>query len=541
MTPEEIDDLVDGLTWPGEFEILLHSGPADEDALRDLGGPGSGNFGHAGRPGQVGGSAKRGRGGRLKITEGDEASFEIQASIAAKRTEPIANPVHVLGFEVNKPRDFRLERPAQNYVKAYGQEFTSQKRPKGVEQGMPNECYKNASLLVLEREDLTYAEGFAMKEPGGLAIWHAWAVDANDKVVDPTLEDSESWHYFGVKYDRERYLDHLYKAKFYGVIGSTDKEAWKAIKTSGRDLRADDNLTTLGGPGSGNFGHAGRPGQVGGSAPAETRSHALIAENRSRVDEYLGRTHERFATTPEERERLTATLKAAMSGPHVRVAVRMPHEVVDDVLRDGRVKNQFETGQSQGFIDPDALNNEGYVRRQIEKIVSSVDPSLPAADRPIYGAVQGVLASDQLSSYGDVDLEVDPNVHARTTFTFGDSFAFSDERHPTGLAEPLNQPTWRAMTPATRRYLLDDTLLRELKEITPATARGVLRYPRVSYIEAQIHGGLKLSDVKRIVALSGNAQLALTKTLTQAGWRLTNPSSERYPPHNYKFVWERQS
>jgi hypothetical protein len=43
---------------------------------------------------------------------------------------------------------------------------------------------------------------------------------------------------------------------------------WRALPELGEESDEDDEVVVLGGPGSGNFGHAGRPGQIGGSASA---------------------------------------------------------------------------------------------------------------------------------------------------------------------------------------------------------------------------------------------------------------------------------
>jgi hypothetical protein len=49
-----------------------------------------------------------------------------------------------------------------------------------------NYCFANAGRIVLDRSDLSYAEGFAWKP--GLPAWihHAWAVARGSGAVDPT-------------------------------------------------------------------------------------------------------------------------------------------------------------------------------------------------------------------------------------------------------------------------------------------------------------------------------------------------------------------
>jgi hypothetical protein len=222
---------------------------------RDLGGPGSGNFGHAGRPGEQGGSAPADGGGGGGGSPKEDSQEELrrrfedpnrrrwpepktdeereQDRLATAQSNPLAKPDFVLGM------DNDINGETTRYVAAYGQEFKAAPLPEGVEPGTKQECYKNASLLVMSRPDLTYVEGFAKNGEVGdhFSFMHAWAVDKDNNVIDPTWDNPEKNQYFGVKYDREKYLKYLYKAEIYGVLGSTFDNARNAIKTGGKKLR----------------------------------------------------------------------------------------------------------------------------------------------------------------------------------------------------------------------------------------------------------------------------------------------------------------
>jgi len=159
---------------------------------------------------------------------GVAAEAAHQEALAAAQTNLLAHPDFVLGVDNNTRGD-------KNYIAAYGEEFKAQQLPADVEKGKPKECYKNASLLVMQRSDLTYAEGYATSH--GLTFMHAWAVDKAGNVVDPTWEHPEKSQYFGVRYERGAYLKYLYTAKIYGVLGSTPKNAQRAVDTGGKALR----------------------------------------------------------------------------------------------------------------------------------------------------------------------------------------------------------------------------------------------------------------------------------------------------------------
>ena len=100
------------------------------------------------------------------------------------------------------------------------------KGPRGEVHG----CYKNATHLALANESLTYVEGTVYCY--GVGIDHAWCVDWDGVVIDPTLEADKDGKldritaYFGVPFRK----DYLRKAslwnKVYGLL-----DYWSARET----------------------------------------------------------------------------------------------------------------------------------------------------------------------------------------------------------------------------------------------------------------------------------------------------------------------
>jgi hypothetical protein len=85
------------------------------------------------------------------------------------------------------------------------------------------QCFKNATQLVLDRDELTYAEGFAisgdMLRIGMLfPVHHAWAVDAEGIVHDPTFKDAQHGVYLGVPVDKEVLVTTMLRTRVYGVF-----------------------------------------------------------------------------------------------------------------------------------------------------------------------------------------------------------------------------------------------------------------------------------------------------------------------------------
>jgi thioredoxin reductase/pterin-4a-carbinolamine dehydratase/2'-5' RNA ligase len=201
--------------------------------MKAAGGPGSGNFGHIGRPGQIGGSASapfsdagggggasdervehQKRGGRIEHDPEDFSKIRLlpapQASSSLKRSidtalEPGSYTESLKKFPEG---DSRLAEEHYDAMRGYLSEkgFTPTETKKGS--GWHSTEFTNPSGMVVRVE-----KAYAGPVPG----------------------------------DRAK-----------GYRGHT------AVR-----LRVIRNAPkTLGGPGSGNFGHSGRPGQIGGSASA---------------------------------------------------------------------------------------------------------------------------------------------------------------------------------------------------------------------------------------------------------------------------------
>jgi hypothetical protein len=125
------------------------------------------------------------------------------------------------------------EREVKEYLKKNNaREWKAAPLRKGVQKGPYRQCYENATQVVLSDKELDFVEGYGYtpKTPKGMVFLHAWAVDKDGNVVDPTWDNPEKCTYFGVKYDRAKYLKHIYKTKYYGVLGGTDKSARKVIE-----------------------------------------------------------------------------------------------------------------------------------------------------------------------------------------------------------------------------------------------------------------------------------------------------------------------
>ena len=137
-----------------------------------------------------------------------------------------------------------------------------------------------------------------------------------------------------------------------------------------KDVVWHGELATLGGPGSGNFGHAGRPGEVGGSAPGDGASAAdnkIISRPASHYTPSFaeGRdTKERFSDgkgnyTPERAELHQAIINKYMRGT---TSVEHPKAIVlggaPGVGKSTAVKAEKIGGENTVHINPDDIRND---------------------------------------------------------------------------------------------------------------------------------------------------------------------------------------
>lgn len=79
----------------------------------------------------------------------------------------------------------------EKFILEFGTEYPNRiDLPPGVEYGRAKECFTNAFNLAVHDESsrFTYVEGYAYT-PGVMACTHAWVIDADGNVIDPTWRD----------------------------------------------------------------------------------------------------------------------------------------------------------------------------------------------------------------------------------------------------------------------------------------------------------------------------------------------------------------
>lgn len=96
----------------------------------------------------------------------------------------------------------------------YGRRFTViAAKPSWLRMGEKRNCFNTATAYAVTRNDIFYVEGYALEPELPFPVQHAWLVDANGQVIDPTYEDTTDHVYFGIPFKRDFVFDILAKNK----------------------------------------------------------------------------------------------------------------------------------------------------------------------------------------------------------------------------------------------------------------------------------------------------------------------------------------
>jgi hypothetical protein len=261
------------------------------------------------------------------------------------------------------------------------------------------------------------------------------------------------------------------------------------------------------------------------NAEEKTQYEEIIQKNRASAAAKISEHAEDDGQTADAMERGLAyaeerVLSAMKNGT---VTIASSEEVLSAVLEDGRYKNQFETRTSGGKLDVG-------VRKVGEGLATGTPAGTKLAERPIYGfltdnetvhtydskratqiATEGTwldkhevsrnldwetttsINSYKVDQYGEVRFTLKPEVRGRTTLTIGDSLR-------TGvMADAISNPK-------------PDLVNMGLYKTGAVHHMG--GNPTADYLETQIHGGVKVSDIAHIYVPAG--RVTAVKAMVEA-------------------------
>ena len=372
---------------------------------RQDGGPGSGNFGHKGVKGQIGGSAP---------TE--------------KRPPNAAEKRSLIRFTGNNATI--SEQDAENIENAI-------EASKGLDPDL--EYSRGISITKSELDDLLQK---GIYKPDRLTSW-----SADESVADWFAREGNAWdedkYPVVLKYRGTKNLDKGMEISAFSQVPDEDEFVFsKSIRmkiakdeVSGYDPNDDSPTGTVyinlydddradGGPGSGNFGHEGRPGEVGGSGPAEYAG--LSEEGRDIIKEHI-RNPYHFGSSDEQKSANRQKLIRALSD----IGVKVDYDKEEDTYSMISTNMSYEENRAIG-----AALNQGRFYRTVDReeycrkckedgkvprlhetpdtfpdgwLISKSGKTMTDGT-PVYKALskEGVLSDKELVDFSGLDREVSP-------------------------------------------------------------------------------------------------------------------------------------
>jgi len=268
------------------------------------GGPGSGHFGHEGRPGEVGGSQP----GDFHSARPDSRRFQrgsgvYPCKICGKMTRATGQSEEGVELCAYCFEEAGLENSlADGYIteEQYNAQLAQlRKRYDRDEQGKPIDKppvekkprKPKPKLPPLENiEHGGYFFGHAADGKGGISATEHGDITEGSRRIGYMAGWPKTYYTLArirpsAKGGFNLTLEYGYDKWSGGYYDTLPQAAeaganWLAATRNGKSPKeAVDDLVTRGGPGSGHFGHAGRPGEVGGSLPDGVRIEKLGGED----------------------------------------------------------------------------------------------------------------------------------------------------------------------------------------------------------------------------------------------------------------------
>ncbi|HVJ72043.1 MAG TPA: ADP-ribosyltransferase [Sphingomicrobium sp.] len=365
--------------------------------LKALGGPGSGHHGHAGRPGEVGGSAS------------GETFHGTRLDVAKKIKKEGLRPGHGGRVYVAHELDLALNYASQSTGK------------------------DDVAVVVLSKEAAKFFNVTGQQHHPGTYHYSQGSKTVPSKFIKE------------VRIYSAREIDKLREGQFPYQTGG-EKLKYKVLE--GLDegdlivvIILDGSLKTLGGPGSGHFGHEGRPGEVGGSAPSDLGETDLprFDEDDPDTPEWKAiLAHDAFldklddgASMDDDLEKMRQALDDYVHAPdRLNNALRENPDLLD-------LADHSENDDNDDEDDDDDRPRGGHRLLDLAKTGAEVENAMadaPKIKQPVtvYRGLRGVkvedfVKGDQVTLNGFQSTSFDPKVAAAFMGSKTGGFARGDD------------------------------------------------------------------------------------------------------------------
>jgi hypothetical protein len=175
--------------------------------------------------------------------------------------------------------------------------------------------------------------------------------------------------------------------------------------------------------------------------------------------------------------------------------------VAESLLRQGRYRNQFETGVTSGSRTAFAGGNrDGWEQELFGGAYH--EPGVTLEERPKYGALNLMQHLDGGSPrFGSCFLVLRPHVLGRCTLTWGDSHEGPEHVGTLDVLEPLLAPLLERVETKGEALGVSGMDVRSLLHfLSSSERRGIVARALDTYIEVQVHADVDLAgDVEALV------------------------------------------
>lgn len=199
----------------------------------------------------------------------------------------------------------------------------------------------------------------------------------------------------------------------------------------------------------------------------------------------------RDAIDAEIPEAWAESVRNQINGTHDKaIALRIDDEgSLASVIRDGRIKSQFETGTSNGYMGFEA-------RADAEFGLFDYPRAMRFDWRPVYGYLDDEMSDIASSQYGRVRLQLKDGVKARATIAGEDTL--NSGYYPVTF-DDMSIAGWIPRRGYGERHLQDQVM----NFITERESLDFLAPAGSGYNEVQVHGGLPVTDIESITFEGG--------------------------------------
>jgi hypothetical protein len=223
------------------------------------------------------------------------------------------------------------------------------------------------------------------------------------------------------------------------------------------------------------------------------KAFAAEAERPDRLEDRLTQLKDHGYNSLDEYQKASAqAIKDYVAKGDIVVSVMTPEKNLLAILNSGEIQNGYVSGNSQRSY-AEKLGTSKDQRRTMENVAFGLTNKSPLSERPVYGFIDKPGLQDDPTVYGNAKIILNPNIKERSTVTIGDSLdtslggwtaRFADTTAPLLASDPNPKDIFY---PSNVRDIPNqlDGVFAHYKDTTP-------------YMEAQIHGGLKTSDIARV-------------------------------------------